>query len=72
MSRTKGQGSISLRKDGYYVGRIMKDGVTKYFYSKSKKEVQSKLSEYARMVSSGILCNDNRIRFQDYVIFIYI
>ena len=67
MSRTKGQGSISLRKDGYYVGRIMKDGVTKYFYSKNKKEVQSKLSEYARMVSSGILCKDNRIRFQDYV-----
>lgn len=67
MARSKGQGSISLRKDGLYVGRITKDGHTKYFYSKNKKEVQLKLSEYARLNSKDFSIKQNNIKFQEYV-----
>lgn len=67
MARSKGLGSISLRKDGVYVGRVTKDGHTKYFYSKNKKDVQSKLVEYVRMSSNDFLVRNNRVVFRDYV-----
>lgn len=64
MARSKGQGSITLRKDGLYMGRITKNGITKTFYNKDKKIVEFKLLEYSKLSEFKKVCS---IKFSDYV-----
>ena len=47
--RGHGEGSISLRKDGRYQAAITLDHhKRKYYYGKTRKEVQDKLNEHRR------------------------
>lgn len=64
MARSKGQGSIYLRSDGVYVGRITKNGIQKVYYNKSRKIVESKLLEFSKMSEFR---RDSGIKFSDYV-----
>lgn len=64
MARSKGQGSVTRCKDGVYMGRITKNGITKTFYHKNKKIVESKLLEFSKMYE---LKKDNNIKFSQYV-----
>ena len=56
MARKKGQGSISKRLDGSYMGRISKNGNTKYFYGKTESEVQLAIDDYKMKIASGNFC----------------
>lgn len=64
MARSKGQGSITLRPDGVWMGRITKNGITKSFYNKDKKVVESKLLEYSKMSE---LKKEVKVKFSEYV-----
>ncbi len=64
MARSKGQGSITLRKDGVWMGRITKNGIQKTFYNKDKKVVESKLFEYSKLSEFKKECS---IRFSQYI-----
>lgn len=64
MARSKGLGTIRKRSDGLYEGRITKNKVTKYFYSKDKKSVEKQILEYSRKERFEKVV---RIKFQDYV-----
>ena len=67
MARSKGQGSISLRKDGVYAGRITRNGITKTFYSKDKNIVEKQLLEYSRMSNDDFQLKKVSIKFQQYL-----
>ncbi len=64
--REKGSGSITLRKDGTYMGRITLCGTVKTVYGKSESEVKRKLTEYRNTVIRG----ENivkKIKVNDYI-----
>lgn len=64
MSRKNGQGSVSLRKNGKYMGRIMINGKLKTFYGDSQNEVEILMQKYSmeKFDEQG-----NVITFADYV-----
>ena len=54
--RTKGEGSIYLRKDGRYVAEMtLEDGKRKPLYGKTRKEVSEKLDKARLEQKQGIL-----------------
>lgn len=67
MARSKGQGSIALRKDGVYMGRITRNGITKTFYSKDRKKVENELFNYSHMCQVDFEKKVVRVRFQQYM-----
>lgn|GEM_PF-1652326 len=67
MARSKGQGSITLRKDGLYMGRIMRNGISKTFYNKDKKIVERQLLEFSKMSQSDFDKKNLSVKFQKYL-----
>lgn len=64
--REKGAGSITLRKDGTYMGRITLSGIVKTVYGKSEAEVKRKLTE----CRNGMIRGENiikKIKVSDYI-----
>lgn len=64
MARSKGLGTIRKRSDGLYEGRITRDKITKYFYSRDKRSVEKQMLEYSM---NGSFEKVVKIRFKDYV-----
>ena len=67
MARSKGRGSVTLRKDGYYYGRVTYNGIYKEFYGKSEKEVQNCIDDFVITCKYANLSSGNLIKFSDYV-----
>lgn len=62
----KKYGSISLRKDGYYYGRVSYNKISKQFYGRSQKEVQDKIDEWVMNVQQDKITRTNSVLFSEY------
>lgn len=55
---------ITKRADGRYCAKVTKDGVSKYVYGKTQKEVENKLIDFKYMANKGIIIDDNNLTFE--------
>ena len=58
---SNGEGSITLRNDGRWMGRMTIDGVRKTVYGKSRPEVKKKLKEWQEDVIKGEYVDVNKL-----------
>lgn len=58
--KANGEGSISKRKDGRYMGRYTVDGKRKAVYGDSFEEVRQKLNEVLNEISKGVYIEPNK------------
>ena len=63
----KNYGSVYLRKDGYYYGRVMYQGIKKSFYGKSKESVQDKLNDFVMTCKYNNVSANNSVNFSVYI-----
>lgn len=59
-----GEGSISVRKDGIYQASIMCEGIRKYFYGTTEKEVRKSMLEYQAKLLMGV--KESTVSFSNY------
>ena len=58
--KANGEGSISKRKDGRYMGRYTVDGKRKTVYGNSFEEVRQKLNEILNDIAKGTYIEPNK------------
>ena len=58
--KANGEGSISKRKDGRYMGRYTVDGKRKAVYGDSFEEARRKLNEVLNEIAKGVYIEPNK------------
>ena len=70
--RGNGEGSIYQRKDGLWVGQYKIETIrgtkTKYLYSKSRKDVSSKLVQAIAQRDSGLAFDSRSLNVGEYLV----
>jgi hypothetical protein len=65
--RGRGEGSIYRRKDGRWVGEYEVGGKLRYVYSKTRKEVASKLTKAVADGNEGLVFDSNHLTVAQYL-----